>query len=66
MVLPLALTLMTAACDGGGAFKNYSNYDLKEANNECKKSSQTPGSAQRCNNVAKECERRKVESGFRC
>ena len=59
--LPIVL-----ACDGRSAFSDYSNYDLKREYQDCKSSNLSPGGAQRCANIEKECERRRQETGIRC
>ena len=67
--LLLALPLFTgllAGCDSGSSFTSYSNYELSEAWQECKSGGQNVAGAQRCNNIERECQRRKEEKNFRC
>lgn len=58
------LIAMLCACNG--PFNDYSNYDLSQAYDKCDFSKLTAAGAQRCNNIKKECDKRKDESGFRC
>lgn len=60
----IALTVSLSACNG--PFSDYSNYDLSSAYDKCDFSKLTAAGAQRCNNIKKECDKRKEESGFRC
>ena len=55
---------MLSACNG--PFNDYGNYDLSQAYNKCDFNKLTAAGAQRCNNIKKECEKRKEESGFKC
>lgn len=57
-------TAMLSACNG--PFNDYGNYDLSQAYNKCDFNKLTAAGAQRCNNIKKECEKRKEESGFKC
>jgi len=59
-------TALVAGCDGRNSFSAYSNYDLKSAYAGCKSKDLSPGGAQRCRNIEKECKKRKSDSGFRC
>jgi hypothetical protein len=61
----ISATLLTG-CDGKNSFSAYSNYDLKSAYAGCKSKDLSPGGAQRCRNIEKECKKRKSDSGFRC
>jgi hypothetical protein len=58
------ISSLLAACSG--PFSDYSNFDLKKEYNKCDYNRLTPAGAQRCNNIKKECEIRKEETGFRC
>ncbi len=60
----LIFTLFLTACNG--PFSDYNNLDLKKEFSKCDYSRLSPAGAQRCNNIKKECELRKEESGFRC
>lgn len=58
------LSILLSACDG--PFSDYGNYDLKEMYRKCDFNKLNAAGAQRCNNIKKECDKRKKESGFRC
>ena len=58
------LIVILSACNG--PFSDYSNYDLSQAYDKCDFNKLTAAGAQRCNNIKKECDKRKDESGFRC
>jgi hypothetical protein len=60
----LAISLLLTACNG--PFSDYTNFDLKKEYTKCDYNRLTAAGAQRCNNIKKECEVRKEESGFRC
>ena len=62
----LLISLPLAACDGTSSFSNYSNYDLGQQYQACQKSNLSPGGAQRCSNIERECRRRKETTGYRC
>ena len=62
-IITLLVTTLSA-CDG--PFGDYSNYDLGQAYGKCDFNKLTAAGAQRCNNIKKECDKRKDESGFRC
>ena len=62
--ITIFLTISLAACDG--PFNDYSNYDLSQAYNKCTTSELSAAGIQRCNNIKKECAKRKRDSGFRC
>ena len=60
----LTISVILTACNG--PFSDYSNFDLKKEYSKCNYNTLSPAGAQRCNNIKKECEIRKEESGFRC
>mgnify|MGYP003631161809 CR=1 FL=1 len=62
--ITMLVVLSLSACSG--PFSDYSNYDLKDIYEKCDFNKLTAAGAQRCNNIQKECDKRKKESGFRC
>ena len=60
----IIFTLLLTGC--GGPFSDYSNHDLREVYGKCDFNKLTGAGAQRCNNLKKECDKRKSETGFRC
>jgi len=60
----LIITSLLNACSG--PFSDYSNNDLKREFSKCDYNKLSPAGAQRCNNIKKECDLRKAESGLRC
>lgn len=60
----MLFSISLSACSG--PFSDYSNYDLSNAYNKCDFNKLTAAGAQRCNNIKKECDKRKSELGFRC
>ncbi|MBK8973791.1 MAG: hypothetical protein IPM37_21440 [Hahellaceae bacterium] len=63
----LLFTFVTlCACDSGGSFGDYSNYELSKEHQACQTPNLSPAGAQRCNNIERECKKRKKESAYRC
>lgn len=53
-------------CDGGG-MKGFSNQELAGKRDECVQGNPTsPGRVTACENIRKECERRRKEGNFAC
>jgi len=50
----------------GGHFSSYSDQDLRKEFRKCDYGKLSPGGAQRCLNIEKECKIRLKEKGFRC
>lgn len=64
IVLTSALSLLS--CDGG-KMQKMSNQELAAKNDECVQGNPTsPGKVTACENVRKECERRRKEGNFAC
>jgi hypothetical protein len=63
--LSLVMALLLAACDGRGSkIRQLSDHDLAERYGYCLDRKPTaPGKAQACENLRRECERRKEEIG---
>ena len=64
LLLMFILCSWLSACNG--AYSKYSDYDLKEMYRKCDYNKLTAAGAQRCNNIKKECNKRKEEKGLRC
>jgi len=62
--LMISLVILLNGC--GGAYSKYSDADLKEMFRKCDYSKLTAAGAQRCNNIKKECKKRKEDKGLRC
>ena len=61
----LLTLLLIAACDGG--LKGMSNQELAAKQDECVRVNPTsPGKATACENIRKECERRRKNNNFAC
>lgn len=60
----LAILFSLSGCDG--PYAKYSDYDLKEMYGKCDFNKLTAAGAQRCNNIKKECDKRKEDKGLRC
>jgi len=63
-----SITLLLAAtlCGCNGAYSEFSDADLKDMYRKCDYSKLTAAGAQRCNNIKKECAKRKEDKGLRC
>lgn len=62
----LVWVLGVSACDGGG-MQNMSNQELVAKNDNCMQRNPTsPGKATACENIRKECERRRKDGNFAC
>jgi len=62
----ITLILTTALAGCNGAYHDYSDADLKDMYRKCDYSKLTAAGAQRCNNIKKECLKRKEDKGLRC
>jgi len=60
----LSFAMVLTACNG--PFSDYSASDLRKEYRECDYSRLTAAGAQRCNNLKKECDKRRKDTGFRC
>lgn len=62
----MAVVLLTAACEGS-AMRNMSDGELASKRDECQRNNPTaPGRVTACENIRKECERRRTEGNFAC
>ncbi|WP_075187136.1 hypothetical protein [Teredinibacter haidensis] len=61
----LLMVAVLAACEGG--LRGLSNQELAAKNDECVMGNPTsPGKVTACENVRKECERRRKDGNFAC
>jgi len=66
VLLLIISALALAACDGG-KMQKMSNQELAAKNEECVQGNPTsPGKVTACENVRKECERRRAEGNYTC
>ncbi len=66
LILFILVSLGLVACDGG-KMQKMSNQDLAAKNEECVQGNPTsPGKVTACENVRKECERRRKEGNYTC
>lgn len=64
-VLFTTLSLLLAACEGG--LRGISNSELEAKSDECiQREPTSPGKVTACENIRKECERRRSEGIFAC
>lgn len=65
-LLVLLGSVVLAACDGG-KMQKMSNQELAAKNEECVQGNPTsPGKVTACENIRKECERRRKEGNYAC
>ena len=65
IVTVLMMGVVLHACDGG--LKNLTNQEIAAKNDECVQGNPTaPGKVTACENIRKECERRRKEGNFAC
>ena len=65
MFILFIVTFFLAACDGG--LKGLTNQELALKNDECVQGNPTsPGKVTACENIKKECQRRRKEGNFAC
>jgi uncharacterized protein YcfL len=64
----LILTLfLVVACEGNSKMKKMSNSELVSKRDECLRTNPTsPGKVTACENIRKECERRRKERNYAC
>jgi hypothetical protein len=58
------LSFCLSGCDG--PFSKYSDQELRQEFDKCDFDKLNAAGAQRCQNIIKECEKRKTKTGFRC
>ncbi len=64
-IFTIATATVLFACDGNSAVRQLSDYELAQRQAECIDRKPTaPGRAQACENVQRECERRKKDLGL--
>lgn len=65
-VLASALILFTAACEGS-SMRNMADAELASKRDQCLRNNPTaPGQVTACENIRKECERRRKQGNFAC
>lgn len=63
--LAIVVTALSGCDKGNSKFAEYSDYELSERYGQClAKKPTAPGKAVACENVRKECERRRNEKGY--
>ena len=64
-VLGIVFALILTAC--GGGLSGMSNQEIAAKSDECiQRNPTSPGKATACENIRKECERRRKEGNFAC
>lgn len=66
LIFSVVIMGILSGCDSGGSFGDYSNYELSKEFQACQTPNLSPAGGQRCNNIERECKKRKKESAFRC
>lgn len=65
--LVLVFALMLAACEGNSKMRAMSNNELSGKRDDClRREPSAPGQVTACENIRKECERRRQESNYFC
>jgi hypothetical protein len=63
----IASTLILSACDGNSKMRQMSNGELAGKRDECLRTNpSSPGKVTACENIRKECERRRSEGNYAC
>lgn len=63
----IATLLLLAACEGNSKMRQLSNSDLAGKRDECLRiNPSSPGKVTACENIRKECERRRGEGNYAC
>lgn len=66
VLVSVLIAMGISACDGG-KMQKMSNQELQTRNDECVQGNPTsPGKVTACENVRKECERRRKEGNYTC
>lgn len=62
----ISMTFLSA-CEGSSKMRNMSNIDLSNKHDECvRKNPSSPGRVTACENIRKECERRREDGNYAC
>lgn len=65
--LALVSLLLVAACEGNSKMRSMSNNELTGKRDNClRHDPSAPGQATACENIRKECERRRQEGNYAC
>jgi hypothetical protein len=63
----IAIVLLLAGCEGNSKMRQMSNGELSSKRDECLRINPTsPGKVTACENIRKECERRRGEGNYAC
>lgn len=63
----IATVLLLGACEGNSKMRQMSNGELASKRDECLRVNPTsPGKVTACENIRKECERRRGEGNYAC
>lgn len=63
----IASTFIFTACDGNSKMRQMSNGELASKRDECLRTNpSSPGKVTACENIRKECERRRSEGNYAC
>jgi hypothetical protein len=66
-LLFIATVLLLAACEGNSKMRQMNNTELASKRDECLRIDPTsPGKVTACENIRKECERRRSEGNYAC
>lgn len=66
-ILALTSVFALSACEGSSKMRNMSNNELTGKMDDCVRREPTaPGQVTACENIRKECERRRKENNFAC
>ncbi len=58
---------LVAACEGSGTLREMSDSELSSKRDRCLRNDPTaPGQVTACENIRKECERRRAQGNFAC
>jgi len=63
----IAVLVLVVACEGNSKMKQMSNSELASKRDECLRvNPSSPGKVTACENIRKECERRRGEGNYSC
>lgn len=66
-ILVLVSVFVLSACEGNSKLRNMSNNELTGKRDDCLRRDPTaPGQVTACENIRKECERRRKENNYAC
>lgn len=66
-ILLIAALVLLTACEGNSKMRQMSNAELAGKRDECLRTNpSSPGKVTACENIRKECERRRSEGNYAC